>query len=111
MSDKIEKLDRAMSEALAALQAHPSATHPTVFYVFDFVRNSHNKLKAIDANKLQAGDRAAKEEMSDIVGRNALAEGLCSGEGPMAQMMAMMGGGSVDFGPEVREKLRAVTDA
>ncbi|KAE8352125.1 hypothetical protein BDV28DRAFT_135691 [Aspergillus coremiiformis] len=112
-TNTIQTLNARMTELITALEAHPLITtpqpHPTIFYVLDFVRNSHSKLKSIDAQKLQSGDQSARSELQDIRGRNVLAGALIKGEGPMAQMMLMMGEGlPVEFGDDVKQKVDAV---
>ncbi|QMW45877.1 hypothetical protein AFCA_009970 [Aspergillus flavus] len=111
-ANTIQTLDTRLGELLAAIESHPMMTssqpHPTGFYVHDFIRNTHTKLRSIDAQKLQAADPATVKEFQDIRGRNMLAEQLIEGSGPMAQMMLMMGGGPLDFGDAIKQKVREV---
>lgn len=105
-----QKLTKNISNR--AIESHPMMTgsppHPTGFYIHDFIRNTHNKLRSIDAQKLQSADPATVKEFQDIRGRNVLSEQLIEGSGPMAQMMLMMGGGSLDFGDSIKQKAQAV---
>ncbi|KAE8339422.1 hypothetical protein BDV24DRAFT_135942 [Aspergillus arachidicola] len=111
-ANTIQILDTRVGELLAAIESHPMMTgpqpHPTGFYIHDFIRNTHTKLRSIDAQKLQAADPATVKEFQDIRGRNMLAEQLIEGSGPMAQMMLMMGGGPLDFGDAIKQKAREV---
>ncbi|KAE8378546.1 hypothetical protein BDV26DRAFT_261355 [Aspergillus bertholletiae] len=110
----VQTLDTRMGELLAAIESHPKMTgsqpHPTGFYIHDFIRNTHNKLRSIDAQKLQAADPSTVKEFQDIRGRNMLTAQLIEGSGPMAQMMLMMGG-PIDFGDAIKQKVREIDSA
>lgn len=86
----------------------PPQAHPTLFFLFDFVRNSRTQLQAIDANKL---DRAAHEQVQEVLSRNNLASMLI---GDTTGKLVLITGGDpsrpVDFGDEIREKARALTE-
>ena len=47
----------------------PPDTHPTLFFLFDFIRNTRKELRAIDIQKLRAGDEEAKKQLIDVIGR------------------------------------------
>lgn len=96
----------------SAFQAHPQcqppSTHPTIFFLYDFVRNSHNQL--IDAEKYAAGDNAAKTAVNEIEGRNAFTNMLINDK---SRKLSMMTGGDpsnpADFGPEIKNKALILT--
>ncbi|KAJ5800948.1 uncharacterized protein N7518_003016 [Penicillium psychrosexuale] len=86
-------------------QCNPPNRHPTIYFLYDFVRNSHNQLKAVDAAKYAAGDNAAKVAVDEIDGRNMFANTLIN---DTTGKLAMLTGGDpsnpVDFGPEIKAK-------
>lgn len=85
--------------------------HPSIFFVFDFIRNTHRTLKAIDADKFRAGDADARQQAQEVLGRNQFALAIVN---DTSGRLALMTGGDpanpVDFGDEVREKARALTE-
>lgn len=91
-------------------QCQPPSTHPTIFFLFDFLRNSHNQLKAVDAEKYAAGDNAAKAAVIEIIGRNAFTNTLINDK---SGKLSIMTGGDpsnpVDFGPEIKNKALILT--
>ncbi|CAI7664558.1 unnamed protein product [Penicillium palitans] len=98
------------AETHAHPQCQPPSTHPTIFFLYDFVRNSHNQLKAVDAEKYAAGDNAAKTAVNEIEGRNAFVNMLVNDK---SGKLSMMTGGDpsnpADFGPEIRNKALILT--
>ncbi|KAJ5680874.1 hypothetical protein N7536_012013 [Penicillium majusculum] len=109
-----EPLDDSPRRNIRAFQAHPQcqppSTHPTIFFLYDFVRNSHNQLKAVDAEKYAAGDNAAKTAVNEIEGRNAFTNMLINDK---SRKLSMMTGGDpsnpADFGPEIKNKALILT--
>lgn len=103
-------LTRLNSAFEAHPQCQPPSTHPTIFFLYDFVRNSHNQLKAVDAEKYAAGDNAAKTAVNEIEGRNAFVNMLVNDK---SGKLSMMTGGDpsnpADFGPEIRNKALILT--
>ncbi|KAF9888377.1 hypothetical protein FE257_008655 [Aspergillus nanangensis] len=110
----LSALDTKMEELLAAFNAHPGLqppnTHPTVFFVADFVHNTHRALKNIDQAKYQAGDAACQQEATEVLGRNGFANMLISDA--TGRLNALTGGGPpVDFGDDIRAKIKEVVEA
>ncbi|CAI7625346.1 unnamed protein product [Penicillium discolor] len=109
-----EALDDSPRRNIRAFKAHPQcqppSTHPTIFFLFDFLRNSYNQLKAVDAEKYAAGDNAAKAAVIEIIGRNAFTNTLINDK---SGKLSIMTGGDpskpVDFGPEIKNKALILT--
>lgn len=85
--------------------------HPSLFFVFDFIRNTHRTLKSIDFEKFRSGDRDARVAAQEVMGRNAFANTLVS---DTSGKLALLTGGDptnpVDFGDAIREKANAVVE-
>ena len=98
----------------SAFEAHPQCqppnTNPTIFFVYDFVRNTHNQLKQVDAAKFAAGDSAAVNAVGEARGRNSFASMLIN---DTSGKMAMMTGGDpsnrADFGADIKSKAAALS--
>ncbi|OJJ84242.1 uncharacterized protein ASPGLDRAFT_35523 [Aspergillus glaucus CBS 516.65] len=111
----LDKVDSQMGELLTAFESHPQmqppATHPTLFFLFDFVRTTHRTLKSIDAEKFRTGDREARSQAQEVLSRNQFANMLVSDR---TGKLALMTGGDpanpLDFGDEIRGKARALTE-
>jgi len=89
----------------------PPNTHPTIFFMFDFIRNTHNQLLSIDLDKLQAGDPEAKKQASDVMGRNNFTNILIND--PTGKLALMTGGdpsNPVDFGADIKAKAQALLE-
>lgn len=87
----------------------PPDTHPTLFFIFDFIRNTRKELRAIDIQKLREGDAEAKKQIVDVIGRNGFTSALINDtSGRLAIMTGGDPGNPVDFGPEIKEKIRAL---
>ncbi|CAG8353349.1 unnamed protein product [Penicillium nalgiovense] len=88
----------------------PPNTHPTIFFLYDFVRNTHNQLKAVDADKYAAGDNGAKNAVGEVEGRNAFVNMLIN---DTSGKLSMMTGGNpsnpADFGAEIKAKAQILT--
>ncbi|CAI7574556.1 unnamed protein product [Penicillium pancosmium] len=99
-----------MQSLIEAFESHPDnqppTPNPTIYFTYDFIRNTYNQLKAIDAAKYAAGDSAANEAVTEVVGRNNFSNVLISDTS--GKMSVMMGGGPgsapPNFGPEVKAK-------
>ncbi|BCR91571.1 uncharacterized protein ACHE_70414A [Aspergillus chevalieri] len=111
----LDKVDSQMGELLTAFESHPQmqppATHPTIFFLFDFVRTTHRTLKSIDAEKFRTGDNEAREQAQEVLSRNQFANMLVSDR---SGKLALMTGGDptnpLDFGDDIRGKARALTE-
>ncbi|KAJ6133325.1 hypothetical protein N7471_008540 [Penicillium samsonianum] len=110
----LQDLNAKMQALIDAFESHPQCqppnTHPTIFFLYDFVRNSHNQLKAIDADKYAAGDNGAKTAVGEVEGRNAFANMLINDK---SGKLSMMTGGDpsnpADFGAEIKSKALILT--
>ncbi|KAH8703753.1 hypothetical protein BGW36DRAFT_369939 [Talaromyces proteolyticus] len=108
------RVDAQMAELLESFESHPLMqppdTHPTLFFLFDFIRNTHRQLKTIDIEKLSAGDDEAKNQVTEVIGRNHFANVLIN---DTTGKLAMLTGGDpsnpVDFGPEIKRKAEALS--
>jgi len=89
----------------------PPNTHPTVFFLFDFIRNTHRTLKSIDAEKLRAGDRESKQKASDVISRSHFINVLVN---DTTGKFALMTGGDprspVDFDTDIKAKAQALLE-
>lgn len=89
----------------------PPAPNPSIFFVFDFIRNTHRNLKGIDADKFRSGDGEARQQAQEVLERNQFAYTIVS---DTSGKLALMTGGDprnpVDFGDTIREKARALTE-
>lgn len=81
----------------------PPTPNPTMFFTFDFLRNTHRQLRDIDADKFLAGDRAARGAAQEVLGRIQFANTLVNDR---SGKLALLTGGDpnqgVDFGDEIR---------
>ncbi|PKX91681.1 uncharacterized protein P174DRAFT_443658 [Aspergillus novofumigatus IBT 16806] len=112
----VDRIDAKMEELLAYILRGPPAnaapnTHPTLFFLFDFVRNTHRELQEIDMDKFRAGDANARSMAQDVLGRNNFTNTLVN---DTTGKLALMTGGDpnnpVDFGEEIREKAKALVE-
>ncbi|KAH1325320.1 hypothetical protein KXX47_009769 [Aspergillus fumigatus] len=109
----VDRIDAKMEELLASFEAHPQMqppnTHPTIFFLFDFIRNAHRELQGIDMDKFRAGDANARRMAQDVLGRNNFTNALVN---DTTGKLALMTGGDpnnpVDFGEDIREKAKAI---
>ncbi|KAJ5624546.1 hypothetical protein N7510_000855 [Penicillium lagena] len=111
----IEKIDGQMKELIDAFEAHPQIqppdTHPTLFFLLDFIRNTHRMLQEIDADKFASGDKAAREAAQEVVGRNQFANVLINDStGKLALMTGSDPSNPVDIGSDIKSKARALTE-
>lgn len=89
----------------------PPNPHPTLFFVFDFIRNTHRSLKSIDAGQFAAGDAEARNAAQEVLGRNQFAYTIVSDEsGRLAMMTGADPSDPVDFGGIIRERARGLTE-
>ncbi|CRG82913.1 hypothetical protein PISL3812_00260 [Talaromyces islandicus] len=87
----------------------PPDTHPTLFFLFDFIRNTHKQVQSIDPAKLRDGDANTKNSVAEVVGRNRFAKTLIDDRtGKLALLTGGDPGRPVDFGEEIREKARVL---
>lgn len=92
----------------SAFESHPQFPHhPTIFFIYDFVRNTHNQLKAVDPAKFYAGDKASRDAVQEIIGRNGFAEMLTGDTtGKLAMLTRADPANPVDFGEDVKAKAK-----
>lgn len=89
----------------------PPRPHPTLFFLFDFIRNTQHQLQSIDPEKLARGDPEAKEQVNEVIGRNMFTKILIDDKtGKLALMTGCAPNDIVDFGDEIREKIRILTE-
>jgi hypothetical protein len=87
----------------------PPDVHPTIFFLFDFIRNTHRQLTAINLDKLRAGDPEAKSKATDVIGRNGFADLLIHDTtGKLALMTGCSLDDQIDFGPDIKAKVQAL---
>jgi hypothetical protein len=88
----------------------PPDTHPTLFFLFDFIRNTHKQLKSIDASKLrEGGDADTQNSVAEVIGRNKFAKTLIEDtSGKLALLTGGDPGKPLDFGEEIREKAKVL---
>lgn len=87
----------------------PPDTHPTLVFLFDFIRNTHKQLKSIDTTKLREGDVDAQNSVGEVLGRNRFAKTLIDDTtGKLALLTGGDPGRPADFGEEIREKARVL---
>lgn len=90
----------------------PPNTHPTIFFLMDFVRNTQRMLRNIDADKFAAGDPAARDAAQEVLGRNQFASVLLNdSSGKLALMTGSDPTNPIDFGPDIKAKGRALSEA
>ncbi|OJJ34180.1 hypothetical protein ASPWEDRAFT_42102 [Aspergillus wentii DTO 134E9] len=89
----------------------PPSPHPTFFFLYDLVRNTYKQLKDIDVEKHTSGDKAARDQVSEVYGRNNFANILVN---DTTGKLALLTGGDpsnpVDFGDDIRSKAKALSD-
>lgn len=89
----------------------PPTPSPSLFFVFDFIRNTHRSLQSIDATAFQAGDAGARSAAQEVLSRNAFASTLVNdSSGKLALMTGGDPGQQVDFGERIREKVKGVVE-
>ncbi|KAF3390645.1 hypothetical protein F1880_009179 [Penicillium rolfsii] len=111
----LETLDAKMKELIEAFESHPQiqppTPHPTMFFLFDFVKNTHNSLQKVDASKYAAGDSQAREAVQEIIGRNQFTSLLVNdSSGKLAIMTGSDPSNPVDLGPTIRAKAKALAE-
>ncbi|KAJ5306276.1 hypothetical protein N7508_005291 [Penicillium antarcticum] len=86
-----------------AFEAHPQfPDHPTIFF-YDFVRNSHNQLKAVEPAKFHACDKISRDAEQEIIGRNGFVSMLTGHtSGKPAMLTGADPSSPVDFGKDVK---------
>lgn len=98
----------------SAFEAHPDCQpptpNPTMFFTYDFIRNSHNQLKAIDRSKYDSGDKKADEALTEVVGRNSFSQVLITNPNPDMAAKLTGGGPTADFGPDIKQKIQTLVD-
>lgn len=93
-------------------QMQPPNPHPTIFFLRDFVKNTHEQLKKVDGDKFAAGDQSARDAVQEVVGRNQFASLLLNdSSGKLSLMTGSDPSNPVDFGPDVKAKARALSEA
>ncbi|KAJ5124217.1 uncharacterized protein N7515_008042 [Penicillium bovifimosum] len=97
----------------SAFEAHPQCQppnrNPTIFFTYDFIKNTYNQIKDLDADKFAAGDPAIKSAVAEADGRNTFATLLIhDGSGKLAAMTGADPSDRPDFGPEIKTKVSAL---
>ncbi|KAK5790054.1 hypothetical protein VI817_007341 [Penicillium citrinum] len=99
---------------MCAFDAHPECQPPTpnpnLFFTYDFIRNTHNQLKAIDRSKYASGDKTAHEALVEVVGRNTFTQLLITKPDPTVSAMMSGGAPPADFGPDIKQKVQELVD-
>ncbi|CAG8082565.1 unnamed protein product [Penicillium olsonii] len=100
-------MDIPADNDLSLFEAHPECqppnTNPSIFFSYDFIRNTYNQLKQVDAAKYAAGDKAAREAVKEIIGRNAFSTVLVNDtSGKMALMTSGNAANPVNFGDDIK---------
>ncbi|CAI7671441.1 unnamed protein product [Penicillium bialowiezense] len=112
MSVNIEELNTKMQAVIDAFESHPECqppnTNPTIFFIYDFVRNSHNQLKQVDPAKYAAGDKTAQAAVQEVTGRNSFASILVN---DTSGKLAMMTGGNPGSAPNFGDQIKAAVAA
>lgn len=107
----IKKKNKQTSSFEAHPLMQPPDTHPTLFFLFDFIRNTRKELKSIDLDKLRAGDAESKKQVTDVMGRNSFTNVLINDtSGKLALLTGGDPGRPVDFGEEIKEKAKVLTE-
>ncbi|KAI9785248.1 MAG: hypothetical protein M1816_000496 [Peltula sp. TS41687] len=85
---------------------------PTIYFTWDFVQRSRHMLRELPKVRRDQGQRAAKEQFADAVGRCIFGKILIN---DTTGKLALMTGGDpsqpVDFGDEVKRKADQVEAA
>ena len=81
----------------------PPTPNPTIFFTFDFLRNTHRQLRDIDADKFLAGDRAARGAAQEVLGRIQFANTLVNDR---SGKLALLTGGDPNQGVDFGDKMR-----
>ncbi|KAI2786422.1 hypothetical protein POX_g08807 [Penicillium oxalicum] len=108
-------LDAKTKELIEAFEAHPRMAgpnpHSTIFFLCDFVKNSHKMLKSVDAEKYAAGNKQARDTIQEVVGRNQFAILLANDTtGQLAAMTAQDPSDRVDLGPTIKAKAKELAE-
>lgn len=89
----------------------PPHVNPTIFFLFDFIRNTQRQFKTIDPEKFLAGDKDARQQVSEVIARNHFANELINDKtGKLAMMTGDDPNNPVDFGPEIKAKAQALLE-
>jgi hypothetical protein len=90
----------------------PPETHPTVFFLMDFARNTQKELRVVDAQKYAAGDQAALAQVQEVVGRSLFTCTLLSDtSGKVSLMTGADPNNPVDFGPNIQARARGLKES
>lgn len=105
------KINKHCIESSSAFESHPLMqppdTHPTLFFLFDFIRNTRKELRSIDINnKLREGDSESQKQLIDVLGRNGFTNALINDNtGKLALLTGSDPNRPVDFGQDIRAKI------
>ena len=96
----------------SAFESHPECqppnTNPSIFFSYDFIRNTHKQLKQVDPAKYAAGDKAAQAAVQEIIGRNSFASILVN---DTSGKVAMITGGNPASPPNFGDEIKAAVAA
>lgn len=87
---------------------HDARTPKSLFFTWDFVQRTRGNLSHIPIEILEADNHDALEQYRDCVGRAIMAEMVITEKTPVA---ALMRGGELDFGYEIRKAAKAAAVA
>lgn len=87
---------------------HDPQTPPPLLFTWDFIQRTRSNLSHIPVALLEANEQDALERYSDCVGRAVMAEIVVAEKTAVA---AVMRGGELDFGYEIRKAAKAAAVA
>ena len=89
----------------------PPTVNPTIFFLYEFIRNTHREFKNIDSEKFRSGDEQARKQAQEVFQRNQFADTLANDR---SGKLALMTGGDpvnpVDFGDDIRRKCKGLVE-
>ena len=89
----------------------PPHVSPTIFFLFDFIKNTYSMFKTIDIDQFRSGDKTARDKAQEVYSRNQFANTLVNDRS--GKLAAMTGGDPVnpaDFGDEIRRKVKGLIE-
>ena len=88
---------------------HDSRTPGALFFVWDFVQRTRDKVETISTTELEAKNDSALEKWNDCIGRCGLSDAIISDNtGMMCSMMTRMP--PVEFPANIQEKSKLCAD-
>ncbi|MCJ1281974.1 hypothetical protein MMC26_001297 [Xylographa opegraphella] len=109
-ASRIAALVQALEDHPLMNRSNPKASPNSLFWVWDFVTRTQQMLRDLNVSALQSGDKAAKEQYQDVIGRCAMsAQMIASDKGRLMLQMMCQGQEPVQFSEEVKQKARALS--